>query len=281
MPPTPTLTSTPVLSALAALATVSHTPGSRSTPVPSNTPSDNDAPSDGQDNPFPVSHILFLGLVSLLLLWAIVSLSREWVCNKISPLPDVPAITPLQAPPPTAHLDAIAALPTRTYEPILLVAGSGPLKSGARLSWISQKARRLSRISVRSEPTTGSPSFFAGTSKDGSVLGEDGPLCAICLEEFDKGVLVKALPCKHEYHVACIDPWLIQVSPSCPMCKQSVLSESSAGEAPEEYRVEQPELAPDPSEQVDTAATEMDALQRGAVQSQPALERSSGSGSGC
>ncbi|KXS15550.1 hypothetical protein M427DRAFT_32243 [Gonapodya prolifera JEL478] len=253
MPPTPTFTSAPVLSAITVLATVTSTGDSRSAPVPSVPSMDNNVPSDAQDGPFPVSHILFLALVSLLFLWAIVSLSREWVCNKVSPLPDVPAGTTLQVPPP-AHLEAIVALPTRSYEPIILVPGSR--KSVARLSWISQKTRRLSRISVRSEPAGGSPSFLAG--KDGSVMGEDGPMCAICLEEFDKGVLVKVLPCKHEYHVACIDPWLIQVSPSCPMCKQSVLSDSPDTSA--EHRIEQPEPTPDLSDQLE-AATEMDALQ--------------------
>jgi hypothetical protein len=41
--------------------------------------------------------------------------------------------------------------------------------------------------------------------------------CSICTEDFEKGEDVRVLPCNHKYHPACIDPWLLNVSGTCPL----------------------------------------------------------------
>lgn len=41
--------------------------------------------------------------------------------------------------------------------------------------------------------------------------------CSICTEDFKVGEDVRVLPCKHQFHPACIDPWLINVSGTCPL----------------------------------------------------------------
>jgi len=46
--------------------------------------------------------------------------------------------------------------------------------------------------------------------------------CAICLEDFGGSHQVKVLPCRHGFHVPCIDEWLAR-SDLCPICKHSVL----------------------------------------------------------
>jgi RING-like zinc finger len=41
--------------------------------------------------------------------------------------------------------------------------------------------------------------------------------CSICTEDFKTGEDVRVLPCNHKYHPACIDPWLLNVSGTCPL----------------------------------------------------------------
>lgn len=41
--------------------------------------------------------------------------------------------------------------------------------------------------------------------------------CSICTEDFTTGEDVRVLPCAHKYHPACIDPWLLNVSGTCPL----------------------------------------------------------------
>jgi hypothetical protein len=46
----------------------------------------------------------------------------------------------------------------------------------------------------------------------------DGELgCSICTEDFTAGEDVRVLPCQHKFHPACIDPWLLNVSGTCPL----------------------------------------------------------------
>lgn len=41
--------------------------------------------------------------------------------------------------------------------------------------------------------------------------------CSICTEDFTVHEDVRILPCKHEFHPRCIDPWLVQQSTKCPL----------------------------------------------------------------
>jgi Ring finger domain len=52
-----------------------------------------------------------------------------------------------------------------------------------------------------------------GTQDDGS-LG-----CSICTEDFHKGEEVRVLPCIHKFHPECVDPWLLNISGTCPLCR--------------------------------------------------------------
>jgi hypothetical protein len=46
--------------------------------------------------------------------------------------------------------------------------------------------------------------------------------CAICLEDFVDDDQLRQLPCRHEFHIECIDPWLTTRKRFCPICKQDV-----------------------------------------------------------
>lgn len=41
--------------------------------------------------------------------------------------------------------------------------------------------------------------------------------CSICTEDFVVGQDVRVLPCDHKFHPQCIDPWLVNVSGTCPL----------------------------------------------------------------
>ncbi|KAL5569053.1 hypothetical protein UlMin_025628 [Ulmus minor] len=47
---------------------------------------------------------------------------------------------------------------------------------------------------------------------------DDDLICSVCLEQVNMGELVRSLPCLHQFHASCIDPWLRQQG-TCPVCK--------------------------------------------------------------
>ncbi|KAG8321025.1 hypothetical protein J6590_054978 [Homalodisca vitripennis] len=57
--------------------------------------------------------------------------------------------------------------------------------------------------------------------QDMEVQG-DGECCAICIEPYRTSEVVRILPCRHEFHRGCIDPWLVEHR-TCPMCKMDIL----------------------------------------------------------
>jgi hypothetical protein len=94
-----------------------------------------------------------------------------------------------------------------------------------------QRATSVLSESRRSEvtPATGAVDDGASTTRqsqspdpqaspDGDNGRGDSNLgCSICTEDFTVGEDVRVLPCRHQYHPACIDPWLINVSGTCPL----------------------------------------------------------------
>ncbi|KAI9828020.1 MAG: hypothetical protein M1832_003547 [Thelocarpon impressellum] len=57
---------------------------------------------------------------------------------------------------------------------------------------------------------------------------DEGLGCSICTEDFVKGEDVRVLPCSHKYHPECIDPWLLNVSGTCPLCRVDLRPDASA-----------------------------------------------------
>ncbi|OMO96798.1 Zinc finger, RING-type [Corchorus olitorius] len=53
----------------------------------------------------------------------------------------------------------------------------------------------------------------------GSMKSSDDELtCSVCLEQVNVGETIRSLPCLHQFHASCIDPWLRQQG-TCPVCK--------------------------------------------------------------
>ncbi|CAL5210194.1 unnamed protein product [Lathyrus oleraceus] len=53
---------------------------------------------------------------------------------------------------------------------------------------------------------------------DDELMNSEMNQCAVCQDEFEKGLQVKQMPCKHVYHDDCLLPWL-QLHNSCPVCR--------------------------------------------------------------
>lgn len=52
--------------------------------------------------------------------------------------------------------------------------------------------------------------------------------CPICIVDFEDGDDLRQLPCegKHRFHQQCVDPWLLELSSSCPICRHGELTAS-------------------------------------------------------
>lgn len=46
---------------------------------------------------------------------------------------------------------------------------------------------------------------------------DNGLACSVCTDDFIKGQDIRVLPCNHKFHPECIDPWLLNVSGTCPL----------------------------------------------------------------
>ncbi|KAL8820067.1 MAG: hypothetical protein Q9223_001645 [Gallowayella weberi] len=59
---------------------------------------------------------------------------------------------------------------------------------------------------------------------------DNGLACSVCTDDFTKGQDVRVLPCNHKFHPECIDPWLLNVSGTCPMCRVDLRPTASSEE---------------------------------------------------
>jgi len=115
----------------------------------------------------------------------------------------VPA-TPMSASPPPPHIGDTAAV-------VEAVAGIAPAEGvdGAAAPETTGITSGTATPPLPSTPST-------------PVPPADKPLatqsqCPVCMEDFEQDTEVRVLPCGHSYHLDCIDPWLLNVSGSCPL----------------------------------------------------------------
>ncbi|CAN1746890.1 E3 ubiquitin-protein ligase SDIR1 [Linum perenne] len=96
--------------------------------------------------------------------------------------------------------EEINALPVHNYK----VSGSQ-----SSISSLQQASS-----SIPAEPKKQETSCAVGKLK----ASEDELTCSVCLEQVDVGEVIRTLPCLHQFHAICIDPWLRQQG-TCPVCK--------------------------------------------------------------
>jgi len=126
--------------------------------------------------------------------------------------------------------------------PIIKFGDTPPAKEDPALELESQSSiraqqdmtmgTRLSAIPEEPQRSPAATGAVTGTNQDATMStipekaevgstshkGEDEHLgCSICTEDFKVGEDVRVLPCDHKFHPPCIDPWLINVSGTCPL----------------------------------------------------------------
>ena len=72
---------------------------------------------------------------------------------------------------------------------------------------------------------------FYGAGDGCAGDGRDAPQCYICLEAFRGGEEIRELPCRHAFHRACVDKWLLRSSRKCPTCRAAVPRADGAADA--------------------------------------------------
>ena len=115
--------------------------------------------------------------------------------------------------------------------------------------------------------------------------------CSICLGAFEVGETIKTLPCKHEFHVECIDHWLLPRAqgsesrlPVCPLCKDCVIgwqarAQEEATAAPARAATA-PGFPPQPREQQQPVVVNSEVAPDGSSSSSSSSSSSGGGGSG-
>jgi len=101
-----------------------------------------------------------------------------------------------------------------------LAEGHGPAEvvAGQETTQHAPDGTREAGQSDSQATSTGSGGIAAATERSDSTP-EDNLGCSICTEDFAVGEDLRVLPCDHRYHPACIDPWLLNVSGTCPLCR--------------------------------------------------------------
>ena len=68
-----------------------------------------------------------------------------------------------------------------------------------------------------------------GVSPLGLSYGPVNTVCPICTERFRHAQALRQLPCSHQFHPSCVDPWLLNRSSTCPICRSDICRLANTG----------------------------------------------------
>ena len=96
------------------------------------------------------------------------------------------------------------------------VVGTERHEDGASTSNMDVPAESRPDV-VTTEAAAGSAQPIEGAPAGAGDVSDNGLACSVCTDDFVKGQDIRVLPCKHKFHPECIDPWLLNVSGTCPL----------------------------------------------------------------
>ncbi|KAG1752952.1 hypothetical protein EDB19DRAFT_1627788 [Suillus lakei] len=103
------------------------------------------------------------------------------------------------------------------------ISTTGPTANVHNREDAPSDARAVPRLMPPRLPTTSEASPSSARDVDPlmpEAIGRE--TCPICIVDFEEGDELRVLPCegKHRFHQTCVDPWLLELSGSCPLCRQ-------------------------------------------------------------
>ncbi|KAL9980243.1 hypothetical protein ACROYT_G008802 [Oculina patagonica] len=115
-----------------------------------------------------------------------------------------------------------------------------------------QKESSLTRMALHALSRMETRKYHSGSSDSSSTREENGNIsdtestlstqsdghnskCVICLEKFKDGQDVRIVPCRHEFHKDCVDPWLLS-NYTCPLCMLNIVEREGTTNKPRRAR---------------------------------------------
>ncbi|KAJ9664953.1 hypothetical protein H2201_005005 [Coniosporium apollinis] len=103
-------------------------------------------------------------------------------------------------------------------------ANSDPPPTTATAATTEQNAASDNTVAAavpRTEDDTNeiTPAAVPAPTQPKNIIPDDYNTCSICTDDFELGQDIRVLPCNHTFHPACVDPWLLNVSGTCPLCR--------------------------------------------------------------
>ena len=75
------------------------------------------------------------------------------------------------------------------------------------------------------EPNESNDTTSSCSNRHTSTLPTSSVTCALCLDEYKDGDLLRELGCSHLFHADCVDEWLLTGKSKCPICNRHALGQ--------------------------------------------------------
>eukprot|EP00039_Didymoeca_costata_P020082 m.340003 g.340003 ORF g.340003 m.340003 type:complete len:194 (-) comp19076_c0_seq1:245-826(-) len=109
----------------------------------------------------------------------------------------------------------MGALPTELFEPKEVLSEKS----------VKELRALLKRRQVNTENVLEKDELLSLFETSGSWTAS----CTICLDDYEHGDVLRILPCRHFFHIQCIDKWAVESTArvrTCPMCNKPLFTES-------------------------------------------------------